>query len=58
MSEFKAETRVVPDWDTDEHALLAALGWIKCRWDHTIMPLDDVIGTVPFVRVLPPEAGQ
>ena len=58
MSEFKAESRVVPDWDTDEHDLLTALGWIKCSWNHTKLPLDDVIGYVPFVRVLPTEADQ
>ncbi|WP_180965597.1 hypothetical protein [Corynebacterium xerosis] len=58
MSEFTVESRIVPDWDTDEHDLLTALGFIKCRWDHTKLPLDDVIGYVPFVRVLPTGADQ
>lgn len=44
------EMKHVPTTDKEAARILESLGWIRFAWDHNEIPMDDVIGTVPYVH--------
>lgn len=48
---FHINMKQVPRDDEAAMRILESLGWTRFAWDHDTIPMDDVIGTVPYVHI-------